>query len=208
MEKQKLDRRERRTRQALAGALIALMQEKPYDAITVQDLIDRADVGRSTFYAHYQDKEDLFATEFQAVLTQLLGEMDDGGLLQGDGEKLIPSLRLFRHFEEHQPLYRALVRGRGLDTLYRATRGYFVEVVARRIARLAGDGPGTRVPPALVSDYLAGALLNLAQWWFENRMPYPPERMDEIFQGLAMPGLWAALGGQPGKPSTSTASRD
>ncbi len=184
----KLDRRERRTRQALANALIALMQEKRYDAITVQDILDRADVGRSTFYAHYRDKEDLFTSEFQAALGQLLGQMAD------EEEQVIPTLQLFRHFREHQHLYQALVRGHGLETLYRASRGYLTQVIEERIVRLArATGRQPAAPLPILSSYLAGALLNLTQWWFDNQMPYPPERMDEIFQGLVMPGLWHTL---------------
>ncbi len=204
VENLKLDRRERRTRQALANALIALMQEKRYDAITVQDILDRADVGRSTFYAHYRDKEDLFVSEFQATLGKLLGQMEDG-----DEGEVIPSLQLFRHFREHHHLYQALVRGHGLDPLYRASRSYLTQVIEGRILRLAGAaGRQPAAPLPVLSNYLAGALLNLTQWWFDNEMPYPPERMAEIFQGLVMPGLWAALGGQPSHAAPSTASRD
>ncbi len=193
MEDKKLDRRERRTRHALMEALMALMQEKRYETITVQDIIDRADVGRSTFYAHYRDKEDLFVSEFQAALGHLLGEIEqDGGR-----EEIIPALQLFRHFQEHHHLYHALVWGRGLDTMHRAGRDILIQTIERRVAQLAGDRP-LAVPLPVVSDYLAGALLNLAQWWFDNRRPYPPERMAEIFEELVMPGVWAALGGAPG----------
>jgi AcrR family transcriptional regulator len=188
VEEKKLDRRERRTRQALSEALIALMQEKRYDAITVQDIIDRADVGRSTFYAHYRDKEDLFVSEFQAALGSLLEQIGDGEA----GEQIIPSLRLFRHFREHHHLYQALVWGRGLDTLSRASRGYLTQIVERRIARLAGSAE-LAVPLPVLSEYLTGTLLNLIQWWLDNHMPYSPERMDEIFQRLVMPGVRAAF---------------
>lgn len=190
VEQKKLDRRERRTRQLLSEALIGLMQEKRYDAITVQDLIDRADVGRSTFYAHYRDKEDLLVTEFQATLGQQLGQIGEGS----EAGQIIPSLKLFRHFQEHHRLYQALVRGRGLETLYRAGRGYLIQIIERRIVQLAGNAQELRVPLPVLSDYLAGSLLNLTHWWFDNHMPYPPERMDEIFQRLVMPGVWAAMG--------------
>ncbi len=56
----KVDRRIRRTRDTLGDALVQLIQEKPFDEITVQDVLDRACVGRTTFYTHYRDKDDLF----------------------------------------------------------------------------------------------------------------------------------------------------
>ncbi len=70
------DRRTQRTRQALSHALIALIQEKRYDAITVQDICDRANVGRSTFYAHYQDKDDLLASNFQQMMESLGSQVE------------------------------------------------------------------------------------------------------------------------------------
>ena len=61
--KHRLDARARRSRDALGDALIALMQEKPFDDITVQEVLDQAGVSRSTFYHHFRDKEDLFARD-------------------------------------------------------------------------------------------------------------------------------------------------
>jgi AcrR family transcriptional regulator len=72
MSRQKLDRRSQRTRKSLSEALAALMVEKRYDKITVQDIIDRANVGRSTFYAHFQDEEDLLVSGVMEVFTKHL----------------------------------------------------------------------------------------------------------------------------------------
>jgi AcrR family transcriptional regulator len=193
MEQTKLDRRERRTRQLLSEALLALIQEKRYEAITVQDIIDRADVGRSTFYAHYRDKDDLFAVAFEGVMEQLLGGIEAGG----EGGKVVPTLQLFRHFQENHQLYWALARSRGMDTLNRAMRDFLTQLIERRIARMVGRTQDLAVPLPILSDYLAGALLNLTHWWFEHRMPYPPEQMDEIYQRLVMPGLSAAISRDP-----------
>src|SRR5438045_1335236 len=66
--KQKIDRRVLRTRDRLGDALVALMQEKPFDAITVQEVLDRAGVSRSAFYVHYRDKEDLFLSDVDEFL--------------------------------------------------------------------------------------------------------------------------------------------
>src|SRR5215211_53883 len=68
---EKEDRRSKRTRQLVSSALVDLMLEKQFDAITVQDILDRANVGRSTFYAHYTDKEDLLISEIARVIHQL-----------------------------------------------------------------------------------------------------------------------------------------
>ena len=91
MRNTKTDRRSQRTRQLLSAALFELMLEKRYDGITVQDIIDRANVGRSTFYAHYLDKEDLLVSDFTRVLDALTQQMHQHG--QGD-QHAPPSLAL------------------------------------------------------------------------------------------------------------------
>ncbi len=130
------DRADRRTRRLIAEALIALMVEGRYDRITVQEIIDRADVGRSTFYTHYRDKDDVLTSEFERVLALLQQHLDRVGA----DDQLFPSLSLFRHVQEQHHLYHALVRGHGVDVLYEAGRRYLSESVARQLAALAADG--------------------------------------------------------------------
>src|SRR5512145_3337249 len=109
------DRRTQRTRQALSHALIALIQEKRYEAITVQDICDRANVGRSTFYAHFRDKDDLLASNFQEVMGSLGSQME-----WRDGRFIFPVAPLFLHVRDHYHLYQALTWGGGFDVLLRA----------------------------------------------------------------------------------------
>src|SRR5690242_9271786 len=105
------DRRSRRTRQMLGDALTALMLEQRYDTITVQEIIDRANVGRSTFYAHYLDKEDLLQSQTAGMIAAFVAHMDqDAG-----GRRIVPSLELLRHVRERYDLCRALVRGRAME---------------------------------------------------------------------------------------------
>jgi AcrR family transcriptional regulator len=189
MDSGKLDRRSRRTRHLLRDALIALMQEKRFEAITVQDLIDRADVGRSTFYAHYQSKEDLFLRGFEEDLGELIQRIEQ----QDQGGALVPSLELFRHVQEHHRLYQALVWGQAIDSIYRTCQDYLKRTIEQRILRRVGDERKMATPLPVLADYLAGSLVNMSKWWLDNRMPYPPERMHEIYQQLVMPGVCVAL---------------
>src|SRR5437763_7788331 len=95
------DRRSRRTRRMLGEALVALLLEKRYDTITVQEIIDRANVGRSTFYAHYLDKDDLLLQE----LTGLVATMSMHTERREGRSRVIPSLELLRHVGEQRRLY-------------------------------------------------------------------------------------------------------
>src|SRR5512139_948411 len=112
----KNDRRSQRTQHSLHEALMSLLQEKRYDAITVQDIIDRADVGRSTFYAHYQDKEDLMSSllmHLMDVLSQMPGRAATTGL-----ERLIPAGDIFEHVQQNFELFKGMLRGRGLELFF------------------------------------------------------------------------------------------
>jgi len=108
-----MDRRIRRTRQALQGALVTLMAEKGYEAVTVQDVIDRADVGRSTFYAHYSDKSVLLQDSLERVRETMRPEP-----LTVSPDRRRPlsfSLPMLQHVSEQQNLLRALLVRPGTD---------------------------------------------------------------------------------------------
>ncbi len=186
------DRRVRRTRQLLQDALIALMLEKPYHAISVQDILDRADVGRSTFYAHYRDKDDLLLGGFDRLL-EALGRHMDAGEGHGAGQPFFPALELFRHVQENHWLYKALVWGQGVDLLFKHGQKALSERIEHHLGSQITDLEALSIPLPVLSSYLAGSLITLLQWWLDNRMPYSPERMAEIYQQLVLPGVHAAM---------------
>lgn len=185
MKTQKTDRRSERTRQLLSDALIKLMVEKQYDLITVQDVIDKANVGRSTFYAHYQDKEDLLTSNFERVLALLDPHVDQGDAATA---RLLHVEGLFQHVKDHHHLYKALMWGQGIELIFKKGQTYLSRNIEQQIVLLAPQHD-LSVPLPILSNYLAGTLLTLLKWWLDNNMPYTPQRMDEIFQQLVMPGV-------------------
>jgi len=189
--KQKEDRRSQRTRRLLHQAISSLMQEKRYDSITVQDIIDRADVGRSTFYAHFQDKEDLVNSNLEEILGHLSRPLADNAL---DNQQIMPTLALFEHMLEGQHFFEEMRGGRGLDLLLEKAQVYWSKRVETHLQSLLPQGQTPAAPLSLVAAYLSGALATFLKWWLDNRLPYSPEQMDEMFQQMVMPGVWAALG--------------
>ena len=188
------DRRSQRTRDLISGALNRLMLEKHYDQITVQDIIERANVGRSTFYAHFQDKDALLATQ----LEQVLDHLGQAGLPGADPAALSQFVSgLFRHVQQNQRLMAAFRLGSGPDLPFRNAQALLYTTFEKYLAALpAGRGPAPPrpAPPLpLVANFLAGSLITMLRWWLDNNLPYPPERMAELFQQLALPGTWAAL---------------
>ncbi len=192
MESKKIDRRIQRTRQLLQDALIALILEKGYDKITVQNIIDRANVGRSTFYAHFLDKDDLMVSNLEGLRDELgphFAPSDEDGAQ----DVMIPSLVLFRHTQRQHHLYKAMIGGRGIDIVLEAIREGWTTHVRAHIERTEREGKRLTVPIEILTIHLAGSLLNMLTWWLDNDMPYSPERMNEMFWQLVGDGVYAVV---------------
>jgi AcrR family transcriptional regulator len=183
------DQRSRRTRDRLSWSLIELVQEKGFDETTVQDIAARAEVGRSTFYAHFSDKDDVFLQHFTAFMRSL-GE----NLVweAGTNAYRLPVQGFYQHVQQMRPLYAALAKSRKLESTFRLGRIVLAESIGQRLAR---DGRATAgVPAAIIASFVAGTFLDLLLWWMGRRNPYRPQRMDEYFHRLVMPGMAAAFG--------------
>jgi AcrR family transcriptional regulator len=188
------DRRVARTRNRLQDALTALIVEKGYDPITVQDILDRADVGRSTFYAHYKDKQDLLMGSL-GRLKGALGEAQRAALaVEGPQGKLAFSLPMLHHVKSHARLYRAFMgRASGTMVMFHIQRVLAdlarAEIAARVPKRLQGRRPLEAVVQATVGAYLA-----LLTWWMDHGSALSAEEVDALFQKLVLPGLGALEG--------------
>jgi AcrR family transcriptional regulator len=191
MDQQRQDRRSQRTQQALMDALIALLTVKHYDEISINDIVDHANVGRSTFYAHYQTKDDLLKSGFERVLDMLTHHISFGETSQ---DLRLDTTQLFRHAQGHYELYRTLVWGSGFDLL---TKNGHVALSAKfqeNFDQFLSGKLEPSIPLAVLSYSMAGTLLILLKWWLDNKMPYSPEYMDEIFQQLVMSSVRNILG--------------
>ena len=182
----KTDARVRRTRDALGDALIALMQEKAFETITVQEVLDRAHVSRSTFYTHYSDKDDLLmsdAEEFFEALSMALSAHSD------KSDRVFPVKEFFTHLADVQPFYKALVKSGKFQENMELARGHFARGIERRLSEL----PRAKSIPAnersAIAFTHAGALLSLLAWWLDRGMREPPEQMDELFHRMVWNGL-------------------
>lgn len=178
-----VDRRVRRTRQAIQRALVELILEKGYEPVTVTDLIARADVGRSTFYAHYPDK--------QAVLFSALEEM---AFLRAaprhDGPPFSFSLPMFEHVREQRRLVRALLGRRG-GRVVMAYGESLLEDVVREELLARGARPGATLDLAVTC--VTGAFMALVRKWVDEELRATPAELDAVFRASVAPGVLAAL---------------
>ncbi len=184
------DRRVKRTRKLLRDALLDLMLEKGYEAVTVQTIVDRANVGRSTFYAHFLDKRDLLESGHEQLRSALSREQPAApGLLAF-------SLPMFRHAQANHRLYRSLVVKGGGAAVTEMAQRTIADLVQGELAALLPPGATPPVPLELVVLHVVSSFLALLQWWLDHNMPHQPEEMDRLFRALVMPSL-TALGWAP-----------
>ncbi len=187
----KTDARVRRTRDALGDALVALMQEKPFDTITVQEVLDRAQVSRSTFYSHYSDKDDLLmsdAEEFFESISMALSAHGD------KSDRVFPVQEFFTHLSDVQPFFKALVKSGKYQENMELARGHFARGIERRLSELPRSKsiPPNQLPAIAFTH--AGALLSLLTWWLDRGMRESPAEMDELFHRM----IWNGVSPQKG----------
>jgi AcrR family transcriptional regulator len=188
MKKMKLDRRIQRTRKILSEALISLVIEKGYEKTTVQNIIDRANVGRSTFYAHFPDKDALLRSGFDNLSNEL-SKTGAGGKSGWD-----VALALFQHTGSHYPLYKAMVGKHSWDMIQQYAHKFLFNLVREYLKPKISARKKTPVPLDIAAHFIVSSFLALLTWWLDHKMPYSAEEMTEMFKGLTKPGADAVLG--------------
>jgi len=181
----KPDRRICRTRGRLGDALVALMQAKPLDEVRVQEVLDRARVGRSTFYLHYRDKDDLFLSVMEDGLEMWTTALSRK---QEKSRRVASVAEFFTHAASARKFYRALVDSGRIHAFFELAQGYFARGIARRLKEM---GPANLVQAEVDarSHALAGNLLSLLRWWLDRGAKESPKAMDELFHRMVWNGL-------------------
>ena len=184
---QPTDRRSLRTRNALREALLSLLGERGWDNFAVQDLCDRANIGRSTFYTHYTNKDALLVgslDDLRGYLRQARRE----GRTTGERSTFGFALGLIEHAHEQRRLFRTLVGRRSGYVVQQRFREMVIKLVGEELP--AGNAPG--LPRTAAQRWIAGAFVELLGWWVEQRNPLPPLELAAMFEGLARP-VWTTL---------------
>jgi AcrR family transcriptional regulator len=190
MTAEKVDRRVRRTKGLLRGALLSLIREKGYERITVQEIIDRADVGRSTFYAHFRDKEDLLVYGLEE-LRDAFTAPPPGGRERPPGS---PTLAVFEHFAEYNDVWKVMSGKRGGETFIRYMHEFLAGMFRDQFTAQAPPGT-TQVPVEALAEFAASTLIGLGmRWWQLGALPLSPREVDRIYRRLTEPAIEAGLG--------------
>jgi AcrR family transcriptional regulator len=191
----KPDRRVQRTRTLLQQALIALIRERGYDAVTIQDIVNRANVGRTTFYLHYTGKDDLFLHCHDAILGQFQlsphTHLSPAALLSPEPPEGMA--QAYRHLVEARSLLAPILQGKDSLLILRRIRDRSAEDIAAHL-RATFSETDSHIPLDLLASYLAGAQIALVQWWLEKRTPHSPEQLAQAFHRLQRAALRDAFG--------------
>ena len=184
-QRRKPDRRIRRTHERLGGALVQLIAEKPIDDITVQEVLDRASVGRSTFYLHFRDKNDLLFSQLEMFLETMstaLSRRKEKSL------RVVPVEEMFEHIGGQNRIYRSLADSGRLADFYSLAQDYFARGIEQRLKESNRLANVRQRELAFRACALAGSLLALLRWWIERGAKESPREMDELFHRMVWSG--------------------
>ncbi|RUV80574.1 TetR/AcrR family transcriptional regulator [Mesorhizobium sp. M1A.F.Ca.IN.022.07.1.1] len=178
-----IDRRVARTRAMLQDALIALIPEGRYAALTVEDICEKANIGRSTFYTHYAGKDELRTATLEAHLRSLTQKRLSASTERG--KRLFEfSLQMFEHAQAFRSLHHALLSSSG-DTIHDQLRDRIRRAVR---SELAGSEPAD-MPLDFAVQFVSGAFLAVLAWWIAERADLSASQIDELFQRMAAEGF-------------------
>ncbi len=191
----KADRRIERTQQLLRGALFSLIQEKGFEALSVQDIIDRANVGRATFYTHFDNKQDLLVSGFDDLRASLK-ERQREALARGASveERVFAfSQEMFAHANEHREIFQAMVGKESGAAIQRLLHKLLVDLVRDDVKAAVPRKDGGSVPTEALVQFIGGGLFGLLMWWLDGKMRLSVEDVNTTFRRLAIPALKAAM---------------
>lgn len=202
----KTDRRIQRTRQSLRTALMELIKEKDYDALSIEEITERANVGRTTFYLHYKDKDDLLMEEFTTTIyerVQTLSEIPFSVWLpvsKNDDENnkpLQPLLLVFQHIHDHSELYYLLLQSANSNRIVERIRKVSTDAIIKFVETKMETDPIpvlSEVPIEFFAAFFSGALLSIVNWWIKEDMHHTPEEVTDMFRSLFFRGARETLG--------------
>lgn len=181
-----------RTQQLLQAALLSLIKEKEFDDISVQEIIDRANVGRATFYAHYDNKEDLLESGFEDLHSKLKERQSEARARKGslDEQLFAFSQHLLDHADEHRDILPSMVSGRGGALIQHLLRHLLVRVVREDVTTMMPKAGA--VPREAIVQFIAGGLYGLMMWWLSGKRRMSVDELDRLFRTLAIPAVKAA----------------
>ena len=185
-----MDRRQRKTRDSIFGAFTHLLEKKAYNQITVQDIIDEADIGRATFYAHFETKDFLL----KDLCEELFGHIIDTamGLPHGhyhcscaNSEDSV-FLHLLRHLQENDWNILALLSSQNNEIFLQYFKTNLKKLIKTQFAD-TGKLKRSKLPEDFLVNHVSVSFVETVSWWLRHGMKETPEELTEYFEGIIAP---------------------
>ena len=179
-----MDRRQQKTRTAIFAAFTELLEKKPYSGITIQEIIDGANVGRTTFYAHFETKDELLKTLceelFGHIINDALDQKHTHGLFPQQEQEVSIFFHMLAHLQENDRNILRLLSGESNEVFIRYFRNGMIRVVENRLLRNRKHHPD--IPSDFLINHIAGSFIELIYWWIAEGMRYSPKELDKYFR--------------------------
>ena len=186
-----MDRRQLKTQQAIRQAFFELMKRKTYSKITVQDILDEANVGRSTFYEHFRTKEELLHAICADILSHVFcpslePEMRHDFSNTNDFRHIV--IHMFYHFYEDKEELKGILGSESKEIFVQDLRGYLGELVYDYVFKVYKNAV---FPEDLLVNHIITSLIELTLWWIKGDCKETPEQIAEYYFALILPVLSA-----------------
>jgi len=191
----KTDPRVQRTLKLLGDTFITLISEKGYDTVSIQDITDRANVSRTTFYLHFKDKDELLFLSMVSLYDDLSSTVNAANIkTEQDLEAAMTDPLDFEHVQRYLNFYKVMLSEQGSMTFLLRILDYLTATMAAGIRDLVPANHALRVPIEVLAVMSAGAEIALIRWWINQEAPPTPAFMARVLYDAQMHGLWWALG--------------
>ena len=186
------DRQVDRTKNLILEAAMKLLLEKSYESITIQDIIDEANIGRATFYNHFENKEDLLIRGIANIPyhhEESPIPIPDTHSTPTMGDVKLSWVDSFRHAQQNQQLHKVMYR-RSLDNpILERLKKHFYGSIETALVKSLDIRKFKKDELTIFAHFLTGGVLAVIRWWQENKQPYSVEEMDVILQNIVNPSV-------------------
>lgn len=187
-----MDRRQKKTREAIFNAFTALLSQKNYNQISVQEIIDAANIGRTTFYAHFETKDFLLKELCEELFNHIIGTAM--GLPHGHYhysckyETDSVFLHLIRHLQENDLNILELLSSENNEIFLRYFKSNLKKLIVSQYAQ-NGNLKNLNLPEDYIVNHISSSFVETVSWWISHKMQEPPEKITEYFLATIEPVL-------------------
>lgn len=185
-----MDRRQQKTRDAIFEAFSTLLSSKSYTKITIQEIIDEANIGRSTFYSHFETKDDLLKEMCTDLFSHVFSEhlsmenTHDFSLTHGDPTSLIT--HVLYHLRDNKKNIVGILICESGEIFLRFFKQYLNELITKHLL-IGVERKNTTAPEDFLVNHISGSFVEMVQWWIKNNMKQPPEELARYFLSVIIP---------------------